>query len=81
MLLFSRNHNAAFFIFIGCQFRIAWAFAPTLGAVRQWRLGSSPVEGSGMLGKDAAGKALEQAAKLRQEIAELEQDLSKGTPQ
>lgn len=28
--------------------------------------------------KDAAGKALEQAAKLRKEIADLEQDLAKG---
>lgn len=83
MLLFSRWQKkvvAGFTtVLICCQFRNAWAFAPRLGAVRQWRLGSSPMEGPGMSGKDAAGKALEQAAKLRQEIAELEQDLSKGT--
>lgn len=57
----------------------ASAFAPSVSSARQWRLGSSPEQKIRMTGQDEASKALEQAAKLRQEIAHLEQDLAKGT--
>lgn len=58
-----------------------WGFTPSLASVlrqsmRQRRLGYE--RDSTMKGQDEAGRALEQAAKLRREIAELELDLRKG---
>lgn len=56
------------------------AFAPGFSSVRQGRqiLPSPATLCSMSKEKDAAGKALEQAAKLRKEIADLEQDLARG---
>ena len=56
------------------------AFAPGFSSVRQGRqLLPSPATSCSMSKeKDAAGEALERAAKLRKEIADLEQDLARG---
>lgn len=56
------------------------AFAPGFSSVRQGRrtLPSRATSCSMSKEKEAAGKALEQAAKLRKEIADLEQDLARG---
>lgn len=65
--------TCVFLSIVGCGYRPALAFKPagftSVRQQRQWRLGNSPDQG---LGLDAAGKALEQAAKLREEIADLE---------
>lgn len=69
-----RNEACIIFLLIFYETRCLWAFiVPGLGAARQCALRDSPQERY-----EAAERALNEAARLRREIASMEEDFNKG---